>query len=78
MKATFIRFMSASHLNGQNVALYSGADGAELRAENVATGGAFAARRFPDLDAAEYWYCNIPGTGLGRLQSAIEHMRDDE
>lgn len=70
MKTKFLRFLSASHLNGMNAALYS--NGA-IKIENVASRGrAVSVWTFDSPAAANLWYESLPGSGVGRLANAIE------
>lgn len=70
----FQRYMSSAFLNMQNIALYAGENCAELRYEWH--GGTESVRRFESCEAAESWYCALPGSGLDRLVNAIDAMSD--
>lgn len=71
MKTKFINFLSASHLNSMNAALYSSGS---IRIENVASGRgkAIGVRKFESPAEATVWYESLPGSGVGRLANAIE------
>lgn len=73
----FIKYLSPSHLNSMNVALYS--DGAEavLVAENVATDKAYGSRTFPNEEAAYAWYATISLVGIAKLNEALNRLTEE-
>ncbi|MNM49755.1 hypothetical protein D3C76_1202000 [compost metagenome] len=70
----FIKFISPEHLNYMNIAVYQNGTRIKIRAENVVTGKSVGARDFSSLDDLGDWYESFPGSGLGRLDSAIKRI----
>ncbi len=72
----FVKYLSKSHLNRTNVALYTTEQGAIAKAEIVANGTVLGQRKFDSVEAATEWYDALPGNRDGQLANAIESLTD--
>jgi hypothetical protein len=68
----FIEYISASHFNNKNIALYENEKGASLRAEQVINDACLGVMQFDSIDEAKEWYENIEGNKINKLINALE------
>lgn len=65
----FVKYLCKSHINFANIALH---DTGTVMAENVVNGKSFGFRVFANMEAAQDWYDSLPGSGVGKLLTAID------
>ncbi len=79
MSTTFIEYVSLSHLNSRNIALYERHDGkAIMQIEDLRDGEVMEFKHFKNVGEAEDWYSELPGTGLGKLVNAMNAIKGVE
>lgn len=70
----FVKFLSASHLNGMNVALYQTKAGAKAVVEDLSSSKTLGSRKFDSVEAATEWFDAIQGNDAGKLANAISEL----
>ncbi|MCG8991924.1 hypothetical protein LH427_09360 [Laribacter hongkongensis] len=71
----FAKYISRTHINSKNIAVYTSKTGAAVvKAENVVTGEVLGTRKFQSVEQAQEWFDNMPGNELGMLLNALDQL----